>query len=94
MLQMADVDVTRERLITGEIRQQIQDLVAGKLDAVFVTSAVGSPTLQAIPAPAKVQLLAMGQEVVTQGQKTFPEAAALYRPITVPAGTYPWNPNP
>jgi len=94
MLQMADLDVTRERLITGEVRQQIQDLLAGKLDAVFVTSAVGSPALKSIPAQAKIQLLPMGQEVLKQGQKTFPEAAALYRPTPIPAGTYPWQTRP
>ncbi|APB33540.1 immunogenic protein [Gloeomargarita lithophora Alchichica-D10] len=92
MLQMADLDVTQERLITGEIRSQIQDLLAGKLDALFVTSGLGSPSLKQIPANAKIQLLPVGQDALKQGKKVFPEAAALYRPIPVPARTYPWQP--
>ncbi|MEN9216336.1 MAG: TAXI family TRAP transporter solute-binding subunit [Gloeomargarita sp. HHBFW_bins_162] len=93
-LQMADLDTTRERLITGEIRQQIQDLLAGKLDVLFVTSGVGTPLLKQIPANAKIQLLSVGQAALDQGKKVFPEAAALYRPLAVPARTYPWQPQP
>lgn len=91
-LQMADLDVTRERLITGEIRQQVQDLLAGKLDVLFVTSGLGTPVLKQIPANARIQLLPVGQAALEQGKKVFPEAAALYRPTPVPARTYPWQP--
>ncbi len=92
MLQMADLDVTREQLLTGEIRQQVQDWLAGKLDVLFVTSGLGTPVLKAIPAKAKIQLLSVGQAALDQGKAVFPEAAALYRPMPVPARTYPWQP--
>ncbi len=94
MLQMADLDITREQLITGEIRSQIQDLLAGQLDALFVTTGLGAPSLQQIPAQAQIQWLPVGQEALNQGQKVFPEAAALYRPLPVPARTYPWQTQP
>ncbi|MCS7031614.1 MAG: TAXI family TRAP transporter solute-binding subunit [Gloeomargarita sp. SKYG116] len=94
VLQMADLDVTRERLITGEIRQGIQDLQAGKLDVLFVTAGLGAPQLQQMPARAQVELLAFDSAALTQAKKVFPEAAALYRLMTIPARTYPWQPRP
>ncbi|MEN9207748.1 MAG: TAXI family TRAP transporter solute-binding subunit [Gloeomargarita sp. GMQP_bins_120] len=89
VLQMADMDVTRERLITGEIGQGIRDLLGGRLDALFVTAGVGAPQLRQIPAQAPVQLVPLDQ-----GKKGFPEAAALYQLKSLAARTYPWQTRP
>ncbi|MCS6782699.1 MAG: TAXI family TRAP transporter solute-binding subunit [Gloeomargarita sp. SKYBB_i_bin120] len=94
VLQMADLDVTRERLVTGEIRQGVRELQAGQLDALFVTAGIGAPQLQAIPAGAPVELLALDQALLNQAKNNFPEAAALYQLRSLPARTYPWQSRP
>ncbi|MBO9999065.1 MAG: TAXI family TRAP transporter solute-binding subunit [Cyanobacteria bacterium SID2] len=69
------------------IQEAVEGLVSGELDAMFYTTALGSPLLTEISAEVgeEIQLLALVDRSILNGLE------GIYQPTTIPANTYPWQ---
>jgi uncharacterized protein len=68
--------------------EAIKKLLAGELDAIFITSMLGMPALKAVSEDnsEKISLLSFGDKFeVPEGFQN------IYGLLKVPAGTYPWQ---
>jgi len=63
-------------------------VAAGALDAAFVMASVPTDAVARASGGAGLRLLSVDARVMAQIRALYP----FYRPIVIPAGTYPWQP--
>ncbi|MGC9505625.1 TAXI family TRAP transporter solute-binding subunit [Baaleninema sp.] len=78
---------TEPNLERLDIETAVEELLAGDLEAMFFTSALGSPLLMELAAEAgeEIRLLALSERSILQGLE------GIYQPTTIPANTYSWQ---
>ena len=91
MHHLHNIDVEKdESMFKGEHAEQLEKLIAGDLDAIFITTAPGMPLLAKVDKEqaARIKMLGVATDYVLAAP-----LSDVYDLSNVPAGTYPFQPD-
>ncbi|MFQ4141366.1 TAXI family TRAP transporter solute-binding subunit [Chlorogloeopsis sp. ULAP02] len=93
LYQLHDIDVVNESLLPMEVKESIEKVRTGELDAAFYTAGIGNPLLKNISVQegATLQLLPINRQQFKIPQQIYTRGSVLYNPAKIPANTYPWQ---
>jgi hypothetical protein len=93
LYQLNNLDVIREDLVAVEVKDAIEQVKNGKLDAAFYTAGVGAPLLKNISAQqgAKLKLVSIDASSLVDSKGFLGDNPELFAPEKIPANTYPWQ---
>ncbi|MBF2006612.1 TAXI family TRAP transporter solute-binding subunit [Chlorogloeopsis fritschii PCC 9212] len=93
LYQLHDIDVVNQSLLPMEVKESIEKVRTGELDAAFYTAGIGNPLLKNISAQegATLKLLPINQQQFKIPQRMYTRGTVLYNPAKIPANTYPWQ---
>ncbi|WP_019498832.1 TAXI family TRAP transporter solute-binding subunit [Pseudanabaena sp. PCC 6802] len=91
LYQLHNLDVIREDLVTMEVKDAIEQVKNGKLDAAFYTAGVGAPLLKNIAAGAKLKLVSIDASSLVDSKGFLGDNPELFASEKIPANTYPWQ---
>jgi uncharacterized protein len=96
LYQLNNLDVIREDLVTMEIKDAIEQVKNGKLDAAFYTAGMGAPLLKNISAQqgAKLKLISIDASSLIDSKGFLGDNPELFAPEKIPANTYAWQKQP
>ncbi len=93
LYQLNNFEVTDEDLVTMEVKDAIEQVKTGKLDAAFYTAGIGAPLLKNISAQqgAKLKLISVDASSLIDSKGFLGDNPELFSPEKIPANTYPWQ---